>query len=187
MEIRLARKINTDSIVDGEGLRAVIWTQGCAHKCPACHNPDTHSFDGGFVSDIDDLKEEIRNLEYQDGVTFSGGDPFYQPEACACLAEFIHERGMNVWCYTGFTFEQLLEISKKNKYIMNFLNNIDVLVDGPFILEQKSLNLRYKGSLNQRIIDVKESLKKSEVIVIEKYNNIKTYAPLYEKKEYLYA
>lgn len=187
MEIKLAHKINTDSIVDGEGLRAVIWTQGCAHKCPGCHNPETHEFTGGFNCDIEELKEQIKNLEYQDGITFSGGDPFYQPEACAILAKFIKEQGMNIWCYTGFTFEQLLDMSNKNIFIKDFLNNIDVLVDGPFILAQKSLNLRYKGSLNQRIIDVQESLKKSKVIIIEKYNSIKTYSPLYEKKEYLYA
>ncbi len=187
MEIKLAHKINTDSIVDGEGLRTVIWTQGCSHNCPGCHNPETHDFNAGFSIDIDKLKEEIMSLEYQDGITFSGGDPFFQAEACAILAKFIKALNLNIWCYTGFKFEKLLELSKSNKYIKEFLNNIDVLVDGPFILEQRSLNLKYKGSLNQRIIDVQESFKKNEIVIIEKYNTIKTYEPLYKKKEYLYA
>ena len=116
MKIRLASDIQTDSIVDGTGIRAVVWTQGCSHNCPGCHNPGTHDFKGGEEVDVDDVKEVLSELEFQDGVTFSGGDPFFQPAACAELAEHVQKLGMNVWCYTGFLFEDLLNAS-----IINFL------------------------------------------------------------------
>lgn len=170
MKIRLATPIiQEDSIVDGEGIRAVIWTQGCAHKCPGCHNPQTHSFDDGFELDIEEVKEEIDELVGQDGVTFSGGDPFYQVEACLELAKYIKSKKMNIWCYTGFTYESLISLSKNNPKIKEFLKTIDVLIDGPFILEQKSLDCAFRGSKNQRIIDTRESLKNKKVCLVEKY------------------
>lgn len=170
MEIRLATPvILEDSIVDGEGIRSVIWTQGCLHKCPGCHNPGTHSFEEGFVLDIEELKEQIDDLEGQDGITFSGGDPLYQVEACLELAKYIKKKNMNIWCYTGFTYEGLISMSKNNPKILDFLKTIDVLVDGPFILEQKSLDCVFRGSKNQRIIDTKKSIKNKEVCLVEKY------------------
>ena len=170
MKIRLATPvIMQDSIVDGEGIRAVIWTQGCAHKCPGCHNPQTHSFDDGFELDIEEVKEEIDELVGQDGVTFSGGDPFYQVEACLELAKYIKSKKLNVWCYTGFTYESLISLSKNNPKIKEFIKTIDVLIDGPFLLEQKSLDCAFRGSKNQRIIDTKESLKQKKVCLVEKY------------------
>ena len=90
MQIRLASDLQTDSVVDGTGIRTVIWTQGCAHHCPGCHNPETWSFDDGELVDVEDVIERINELEGQDGITFSGGDPFYQPEACTILATEIH-------------------------------------------------------------------------------------------------
>lgn len=158
-----------DSIVDGEGIRAVIWTQGCLHKCPGCHNPQTHDIDGGFELDIEDVKEQIDSLEGQDGITFSGGDPFYQVEPCLELAKYIKSKNMNVWCYTGFTYEGLISLSKTNHKIIDFLEMIDVLIDGPFILEQKSLDCVFRGSKNQRIIDTKKSLKNNKICLVDKY------------------
>lgn len=169
MQIRLASGLQSDSIVDGEGIRTVIWTQGCPHNCFDCHNPETHDFKGGALIDIDYIKNEIDLLETQNGVTFSGGDPMCQPKECSIIAEYCHNKGLNVWCYTGYTFEQLIELSKTKKEILNFLNQIDVLIDGKFVMAQKSLDAIFRGSKNQRIIDVKKSLKNQKVVLIEKY------------------
>lgn len=173
MKIRLANELQTDSIVDGEGIRTVIWTQGCPHHCPGCHNQETHSFSGGFEVDTEDIIKQISEIELQDGITFSGGDPMMQPEACAEIAKFAKSKGLSVWSYTGFTFEELLEKKKQNKGIEEFLNNIDVLIDGRFKIEEKSLDIYYRGSRNQRIIDVQKSLKNNEIILIEKYMRTK--------------
>ena len=100
MKIRLAHPLQSDSIVDGEGLRTVVWTQGCSHNCPGCHNQKTHSFTGGFLKEIEELKEEISNLKNQDGITLSGGDPMFQIDACLEIAEFCQSQNLNVWCYT---------------------------------------------------------------------------------------
>lgn len=173
MLIRLAAKLQKDSIVDGEGIRAVIWTQGCPHNCPGCHNPKTHSYDGGFLEDIEDLKKEINSLDDEVGVTFSGGDPMEQAEACANLAKYIHSLGLNVWCYTGYTYEELLKKGKDNSYIMDFLNDIDVLVDGRFVLKLKSYDAKFRGSKNQRLIKVKESLKTGKVVLYDSIDDEK--------------
>ena len=170
MKIRLAADLQTDSIVDGLGIRTVIWTQGCSHNCPGCHNPITHDFNGGDLVELDDVIEELEKLSGQDGVTFSGGDPMFQPKQCSVLAKKIHELGMNVWAYTGFTFEELLE--KGNEDILEFLSNIDVLIDGKFISSKKSLECEFRGSTNQRLIDVAKSLENHEVVLFE-LNNTK--------------
>ena len=147
MKIRLAtNEIQRDSIVDGEGIRSVIWTQGCIHNCPGCHNPETHSFQVGILVDVEVLKDKIKALEGQDGVTFSGGDPMEQAEVCAELARYCQELGLNVWCYTGYNFEDLLKKSQYVKTIRDFLDNIDVLVDGKFILAEKSYDAVFRGS-----------------------------------------
>lgn len=170
MKIRLASQIQQDSIVDGEGLRTVIWTQGCSHNCPGCHNPETHNFKGGFEVDVNDIKQQLQNLKYQDGITLSGGDPFFQAEPCLEIAKYSHTLNLNVWCYTGFTFEQLLKMSESKPIILDFLKQIDVLIDGRFVLSEKSLNVKFRGSKNQRIIDVKKSLKFGYVCQIDKYD-----------------
>jgi len=167
MKIRLAGNLQKGSIVDGEGIRAVIWTQGCTHNCFGCHNPETHSFDGGFVEDTEKIKNDIRNLTLETGITFSGGDPILQVDACLDIATFAKERGLNIWCYTGFIFEDLLKMANTKPLIMEFLNKVDVLVDGKFIIEEKSLNLKFRGSRNQRIIDVAKSIKRGEVVIIK--------------------
>ncbi|MBQ8872092.1 MAG: anaerobic ribonucleoside-triphosphate reductase activating protein [Bacilli bacterium] len=188
MEIRLASPIQYDSIVDGEGIRAVLWTQGCPHKCPGCHNPITHDFDGGFIADVEELKNELtNNMKYQDGITLSGGDPFMQISAVLEIAKHVKALGKNVWAYTGFTFEKLIEISEKHPNMLELLNNVDVLVDGKFIESEKSYDLYYKGSRNQRIIDVAKSLENKEVVLVSKYAKEKTYNKLAEKKDYIFV
>lgn len=169
MKIRLAHPLQSDSIVDGEGLRMVIWTQGCSHNCKGCHNQSTHSFDGGYLKDIEELKQEIKSLKNQDGITLSGGDPIFQTDACLEIAKFCQAENLTVWCYTGFTFEQLLTMSETNPNLLELLKNIDVLVDGRFIIEQKSFEVQFRGSKNQRIIDVQKSLKQNETVEIPKY------------------
>ncbi|MBE6138946.1 MAG: anaerobic ribonucleoside-triphosphate reductase activating protein [Firmicutes bacterium] len=180
MKIRLAADLQTDSIVDGLGIRTVIWTQGCSHNCYKCHNPQTHDFNGGDLVDIEDVIEELENLSGQDGVTFSGGDPMFQARECSILAKKVQELGMNVWAYTGFTFEELL--NKGNKDILDFLSNIDVLIDGKFELDKKSMDLEFRGSSNQRIIDVPKSLESHEVILY----NLNKRMNKNKKKETLY-
>lgn len=182
MKIRLAVDfLQEDSIVDGEGIRTVIWTQGCKHKCPGCHNPETHSFEDGYLLDMEEVEKMIDDLEGQDGITFSGGDPFYQPKVCSILAKYAKNKKLNIWCYTGFTYESLIKLSSNNSDIMDFLKEIDVLVDGPFLLENKSLDAIFRGSTNQRIIDVKKSLKEKKVVLVEKYytNNKKIKEHIY--------
>ena len=167
MKIRLADdKLLTDSIVDGEGLRAVIWTQGCSHNCEGCHNPETHDFNKGVLKDVEEIKSLIKELTLQDGITLSGGDPFFQPEACTEIAKYAQECGLNVWAYTGFQFENLI----KNEKTKNLLNYVDVLVDGKFELENRCLSIKFRGSTNQRIINVKRSLKDGKVRQIKKYD-----------------
>ena len=180
MKIRLAADLQTDSIVDGLGIRTVIWTQGCSHNCPSCHNPSTHSFDGGDLVELEDVIDVLEDLTGQDGVTFSGGDPMFQPKQCAVLAKKAHELGMNVWAYTGFTYEELLE--KGSKDILEFLSEIDVLIDGKFDISKKSLDLEFRGSSNQRIIDVPKSLENHKVVLLELKNTKQSK----KKKENIY-
>lgn len=167
--IRLAADLQSDSIVDGPGLRTVVWTQGCAHNCKGCQNPTTHDFNGGGLVPIDLVKEAIDELEYQTGITFSGGDPMYQPYACNELAIYARGKGYNIWVYTGFTFEELIKMSVNEPIYKEFLDNIDVLVDGRFILEKRNLNLLFRGSENQRLIDVKKTLEKGEIVLLNEY------------------
>lgn len=171
MKIRLAvAEIQRDSIVDGDGIRSVIWTQGCSHRCVGCHNPETHSFQDGVLVDIEDVKKMINKLDGQDGITFSGGDPMEQAEACCELAKFCKEKGLNVWCYTGYTWEELLQRVEFYPMIFEFLKYIDVLVDGKFELTKKSYDVVFRGSTNQRLIDVQESLKTCKVVEFKKIN-----------------
>lgn len=170
MEIRLASDLTYDSIVDGPGLRAVIWAQGCIHNCYKCHNPQTHNLNGGIVYNTDYIIEEIKKLKLQRGITLSGGEPFLQSRALSLIAQKAKEYDLDVWCYTGFTFETL--INRYNpSYIdnINLLKYIDVLVDGKFIFEEKSIDLKFRGSRNQRIIDVKQSLNDEKITLKEEY------------------
>lgn len=161
MKIRLAGKCNIDSIVDGPGLRVVVWTQGCPHRCPFCHNPQTHDYKGGFEEDTDALIALLDDIKLQSGITFSGGEPFEQPEPLIEIAKAAKRKKLNIWAYTGYLYEELLD----KKDARELLHYIDVLVDGRFMNDQKHYQLKFKGSLNQRIIDVGESLKQNKVIL----------------------
>ena len=174
VELYLAAPLQTDSIVDGEGLRTVIWFQGCPHNCPGCHNPESHPFKTGIQSTTDEVILELNKIKNQDGITFSGGEPMSQPEALLEIAKYAKEKKMNVWSYTGYTYEMLLKMAEDNNIYKEVLKNIDILVDGPFILSERSLNLKFRGSRNQRIIDVKKSLKSNKIVLIQKYKKEKT-------------
>lgn len=154
-----------ESIVDGPGIRFVVFTQGCPHHCPGCHNPQTWAFTGGFETTPEKVFAEIIKNPLLKGVTFSGGEPFCQPEALAELAQMVHSRGLNVITYTGYTFEELIKKSAESPGILQLLKQTDILIDGPFIQELKSYELTFTGSSNQRIIDVKRSLEKGEAVI----------------------
>lgn len=157
--------ITGDSIVDGPGLRLTIFMQGCLHHCPGCHNPQTHDPEGGSWADTEDILAAAAENPLLDGITLSGGDPFLQPVPCLALAEGAHKIGLNVWTYTGYTWEALLEENDTEKLAL--LKETDVLVDGPFLLAERSLELRFCGSRNQRLIDVKKSLAEGKVVLWE--------------------
>lgn len=183
MTIRLARELEFDSIVDGEGLRTVIWTQGCSHNCLGCHNPQTHSFTSGILLDLEVIKNEILS-NTTSGITLSGGDPMFQIEQSLEIAKFCQDNKLNVWCYTGFTFERLKSLSEKNIKLKELLLNIDVLIDGPFIESLKNFDLKYRGSSNQRIINCKKSIQENELIMYDFKKNT-TYKK-YQKDDYVF-
>ena len=153
-----------ESIVDGPGFRIVIFFQGCAHHCYGCHNPETWDFEGGKEVSFDLIKKIIDDNPYADGITLSGGDPLYQIDASTEIAEYAKSKGLDVILYTGFLFEEVLEMTKANQGLKDLLNNVDTLIDGPFILEQRHLSLKFRGSSNQRIIDVKKSLMQNKIV-----------------------
>ena len=158
--------VNFESMVDGEGVRAVLFISGCLHNCPYCHSPQTHSFTYGVEVNqelIDDINAEITKRPYISGITLSGGDCMYSPVETLKLIKKINIPHNNIWCYTGFTFEQLI----KNNNQLQLLKRINVLVDGRFEYSKRDITLAFKGSSNQRIIDVKQSLKQGEIILYE--------------------
>lgn len=143
-----------DSIVDGPGLRFVCFVQGCPHHCPGCHNPDSHDPDGGTEMTTDEVIHQMLSNPLTDGLTLSGGEPFNQAEDCLTIARVAHAHWLNVWCYTGYTLEHLQEHGTEEQKAL--LNEVDVLVDGRFILAERSLTLPWRGSRNQRVIDMRE-------------------------------
>lgn len=152
--IRLAGVIR-ESIVDGPGFRFAIFCQGCPHHCPECHNPDTWDFEGGKDTSFERILEEIDKNPLLAGVTFSGGEPFCQAEAFAALAEEIRKRNLDIVTFTGYTYEELLEMSENDHAVKDLLEKTDLLIDGPFIKAEKDLTLQFRGSRNQRIIDMR--------------------------------
>ena len=144
-----------DSIVDGPGLRYTIFVQGCPHGCPECHNPQTHSFEENKRVTLGQLMSEIKENPLLYGVTFSGGEPFCQPGPLAILGQQIKKAGMHLMCYSGYTYEQLLKRAETEPDVTALLNVVDVLVDGPFLIVERDLELLYRGSRNQRLIDLK--------------------------------
>lgn len=153
--------IAKESIVDGTGIRLAIFTQGCCHHCKGCHNPGSHSLDSGKLYETEEIIAMMDN-PLLDGITLSGGEPFLQVKACKELAAAAHERGLTVWCYTGFTYEQ---IDRDEIVDASLLDNVDVLVDGRFEIENRSLDLLFRGSLNQRLIDVKKTRKSGKIFL----------------------
>ncbi len=151
-----------DSIVDGPGIRTVYFSQGCPHRCEGCQNPETWEFGAGTPTDTETLAEAARANPLCRGVTFSGGEPFAQAEGFAELAEKLKSEGYEIASYTGYTFEQLRDGGTQAQ--KRLLSLLDVLVDGPFVLAQRSLDLVFRGSANQRIIDVKKSLAAGEAV-----------------------
>lgn len=164
MDIRVFG-IEGDSIVDGPGIRLAVFTQGCIHNCEGCHNPESHDPNGGKIIDTDRIIKFASENPLYDGVTLTGGDPFYQPVPCAVIAEGVKKLGLNVWTFTGYTWEQIM--NSGNEDFMRLLKASDVLVDGRFEKDKRSLELKFKGSTNQRTIDVKASLEKGGVVLWE--------------------
>ena len=156
MKIKVAG-FEQESIVDGEGVRFVVFTQGCPHHCKGCHNPQYHDFNGGTEYDTSDIIKMIAENPLITGITLSGGEPFCQSEACLEIAREAHSRNLSVWCYTGYEFYELIGNP--------LLKEIDVLVDGKFIESLKSLSLRFRGSSNQRIINVPKSFKEKRTVL----------------------
>ena len=154
--------IAEDSIVDGPGIRTAFYVQGCPHHCPGCHNPETWEYTGGTEMEEETLLKIVQSNPLCRGVTFSGGEPFTQAEGLAKLAELLKGNGYEVASYTGFTFEQLYENGTDAQ--KRLLSLIDVLVDGPFLLAEKSLELNFRGSRNQRVLNVPQSLKAGKAV-----------------------
>ena len=157
-----------DTTVDGPGFRTTIYCAGCAHKCEKCHNPQTWNFNQGRNASTDELMKVIVSDPYAN-VTFSGGDPMYQADGFRELAERIKScTKKNIWCYTGFTFETLLRMPKQRA----LLELIDVLVDGPFVESLKDTDLLFRGSSNQRLIDVRASLREGKTVLWKRKNRM---------------
>ena len=217
--IRLFGTVN-DSIVDGPGMRFSVFVQGCSHHCPGCHNPESWAFDAGEEVAIDDVVARIFENKLVSGVTLSGGDPFEQPAACAEIARRVKAAGRNVWVYTGYLYEDLLqqistlpddavalaeagadagadaeegvdiataanEVAKapsaaereRLEAVRNLLAYADVLVDGPFVQAKRSLGLKYRGSSNQRLIDMNKTRKAGRVVLWQSFEDYPTKPP----------
>ena len=144
-----------ESIVDGPGFRFVVFVQGCPHHCPGCHNPETHPFAGGYLADVEEIVRQVGEDPLLSGVTFSGGEPFCQAEALAALGRRIRALGKNIVIYSGYTFEELLQMGKKDPAVLALLQLADLLVDGPYLADERDLSLPFRGSRNQRLIDLK--------------------------------
>ncbi len=155
----------TESITDGPGLRYVIFTQGCPHYCPGCHNPESHSFTDGYLVEEEKVIEEILKNPLLDGVTLSGGEPFMQASELARVAKAVKEKALSVIVYSGYTFEELISLLKERKGYTDLLTFTDVLIDGRFEIDKKSMDLRFRGSRNQRAIDVPASLAAGSVVL----------------------
>lgn len=156
--IRLSGPLERDNIVNGYGLRAVLWTQGCPNRCPGCQNPETWDFNGGMLVEIDEVKRRLAEFRGQTGITFCGGEPFVQPVACKEIADWCRqELGWNVWSFSGFTYERILEMGED---AVAFLKSLDALIDGPFILAERDLTLKFRGSRNQRLLHLEYGIGK---------------------------
>ena len=151
MNLRIAGIVR-ESIVDGPGIRFVVFAQGCPHKCEGCHNESTHDFEGGYDCGLDKILDEVNKNPLLAGVTFSGGEPFCQPKGFYSLGTEIKKRGLDLVAYSGYTLEKLQKMAESDQDVAHLLGIIDYLVDGPFILAEKDLTLEFRGSRNQRFL-----------------------------------
>ena len=167
-KVRLSSPIEFDSVVNGDGLRIVIWFQGCLFACPGCHNQDTWAIDEGFTMEIEDLLEEIESSlhKHVDGITLSGGDPMFQSSALKILVPRLKDLGLNIWMYSGEIYENLL----KDKDFQLIKDYLDVIVDGRFVESKKDLTLDYRGSSNQRLIDVQKTIAENKIIQYKRHS-----------------
>lgn len=163
MEMRIAGTVR-ESVVDGPGLRFVVFAQGCRHNCDGCHNPDSWDPAGGTLVKTQDLLEQIKNTRLIKGVTFSGGEPFLQAAQMAWLGREVKKLGLDVITFTGYTWEALLSLAEEDQTVQELLLASDYIVDGPFILEERDLEIPFRGSRNQRVIDVVKSRLEGVVI-----------------------
>lgn len=163
--VRIAGVVK-ESIVDGSGLRFVVFAQGCKHNCSGCQNPHTHSFTGGTLVTIDSILEQVKKNPLLDGVTLSGGEPFEQAEGLSKLARRVKELGLNVITYTGYTYEEIVVGCGKVEGWDSLLNATDILVDGRFMLDKRNILLKFRGSENQRIIDVKKTMREKRLVLM---------------------
>ncbi|MBO8462099.1 MAG: anaerobic ribonucleoside-triphosphate reductase activating protein [Firmicutes bacterium] len=165
-KIRIAGYVD-DSIVDGPGIRFTIFTQGCAHHCFNCHNPETWAFDKGKDVDIDELISKIKRNPLLQGITLSGGDPLYQVDACLELVKKVKELNsdLDIIIYTGFTFEELANNFKKNNDLLSLLKLSDILIDGKYEDSLRDLTLRFRGSSNQRVINLKKTFLEEKIVL----------------------
>ncbi|MGM9977473.1 MAG: anaerobic ribonucleoside-triphosphate reductase activating protein [Clostridium sp.] len=154
-----------ESLVNGPGMRRVFFSQGCKHNCKGCFNPETHDFNGGEEKDMDELIKDVLEEPFLKGVTFSGGDPFEQADKFAYMAKNFKDNGLSVWSYTGYTYEYILEHKDEHKGWDELIKYLDVLVDGKFEEDKKEDGLKFRGSSNQRIIDVTNSLKENKIVL----------------------
>ena len=164
--LRLAGVVN-ESIVDGPGIRTAVFVQGCPHHCEGCHNSHTWDFNGGYDREVDDIIAAVSKNPLLKGITLTGGEPFSQAEALTELAEKAHALGLDVFTYSGYTFEELTAGFEEHPEWKTLLEQSDYLVDGRFDITQKSLMLRFRGSKNQRLLDVKKSLAENRAISFE--------------------
>lgn len=165
-KIRLAA-ILPESLVNGKGIRRVLFAQGCPHNCRGCFSPHTHSYTDGALVDMDEIIHDIKRNPLLRGVTFSGGEPWDQADKFAYIAEKVKGLGLNIWCYTGYTIEYILEHQQERKGWTELLQYIDVLVDGKFEEDKKIEGLKFRGSSNQRIIDVHSSLEVMQAVAVD--------------------
>ncbi|MCD8020880.1 MAG: anaerobic ribonucleoside-triphosphate reductase activating protein [Clostridiales bacterium] len=154
LELRLSGLVE-ESIVDGPGLRFVVFVQGCPHHCKGCHNPQTHSFTEGYIESVDYIFRQYQENPLLAGITFTGGEPFCQPEPLAALGRMVQAVGGHVMTYTGYVYEDLLEMSKNNPAVSHLLSVTNQLVDGPYVEDLRVLTLPFRGSSNQRIITLR--------------------------------
>ena len=156
-----------DSIVDGPGLRFAVYTQGCDFKCDNCHNPVTWDPDGGTEISTDELIKQMCSNPLTDGLSLSGGEPLMQTEECIRLAAAAREKGLNVWLFTGYDFDEIMILIASKPNVKELIELTDVLIDGRYIHSKRSLALRWRGSSNQRVLDTAKSLEKGQAVELE--------------------